>query len=241
MYCVLKFIPYCAKFSVHKRKLNKFKRRNVVVPTLYHTVMADLIDYKKYMWYNRPYRYVLVVIDAFSRFAWTRALKTKTAIESAQALDSILDEMSFKPRFFASDQGNEFTIMNAALHKVLVEKYRLKVYTLKGKTKSSIVERWNRTFKTRMQRYFSENKTFKWTKVLQKFTLNINNSINRSINMAPAEVNFTNADSVRKILFPLMQNPKPCRFKAGDVVRVVLDKSLFQKGYEQSKYSSTAF
>ena len=197
--------------------------------------MADLIDYKKYMWHNRPYRYVLVVIDAFSRFAWTRALKTKTAVESAEALDSILNEMQFKPRFFASDQGNEFTILNDALHKVLVEKYRMKVYTLKGKTKSSIVERWNRTFKTRMQRYFTENKTFKWTKVLQKFTQNINNSKNRSINMAPADVNLSNADSVRKILFPLMNNPKPCRYKTGDVVRVVVDKALFQKGYEQSE------
>ena len=203
--------------------------------------MADLIDYKKYMWYNRPFRYVLVVIDAFSRYAWTRALKTKTAVESAEALDSILDEMPHKPRFFASDQGNEFTILNESLHKVLIEKHKLKVYTLKGKTKSSIVERWNRTFKTRIQRYFSEKKTFKWTNVLQQFTRNINNSTNRSIQMNPSDVNFANADSVRKTLYPLMKNPKPCRFKPGDVVRIVIDKTLFQKGYEQSKFFLSEF
>ena len=197
--------------------------------------MADLIDYKKYLWHNRPYRYILVVIDAFSRYAWTRPLKTKTAVESAEALNSILDEMPHKPRFFASDQGNEFTILNEALHKILIEKFKLKVYTLKGRTKSSIVERWNRTFKTRIQRYFSENKTFKWISVLQQFTRNINNSINRSINAAPADVDLTNADSIRKLLYPLMKNPKPCRYKVGDVVRVVLDKTLFQKGYDQSK------
>ena len=197
--------------------------------------MADLIDYKKYLWHNRPYRYILVVIDAFSRYAWTRPLKTKTAIESAEALNSILEEMPHRPRFFASDQGNEFTILNESLHKVLIDKFKLKVYTLKGRTKSSIVERWNRTFKTRVQRYFSENKTFKWVNILQQFTRNINNSINRSINMAPAEVDLSNADSIRKQLYPLMKNPKPCRFKTGDVVRVVLEKTLFQKGYDQSK------
>ena len=125
--------------------------------------------------------------------------------------------------------------MNEALHKILIEKFKLKVYTLKGRTKSSIVERWNRTFKTRIQRYFSENKTFKWISVLQQFTRNINNSINRSINAAPADVDLTNADSIRKLLYPLMKNPKPCRYKVGDVVRVVLDKTLFQKGYDQSK------
>ena len=197
--------------------------------------MADLIDYKKYMWYNRPYRYVLVVIDAFSRYAWTRPLKTKTALESAEALDSILSEMPFKPRFFASDQGNEFSILNDDLNKILVRKHRLKVYTLKGRTKSSIVERWNRTFKTRIQRYFSEKKSFKWINVLQKFTKNINNSVNRSIGMAPADVDFSNIDSIRKKLYPLLRNPKPCRYKSGDVVRVVIDKAMFQKGYEQSK------
>ena len=197
--------------------------------------MADLIDYKKYLWHNRPYRYILVVIDAFSRYAWTRALKTKTASESAKALESILDEMPHKPRFFASDQGNEFTILNDSLRNVLLEKYKLKVYTLKGRTKSSIVERWNRTFKTRIQRYFSENKTSKWTNVLQQFTRNINNSINRSIDIAPADVDLNNADSIRKKLYPLMRNPKPCRYRLGDVVRVVIDKALFQKGYDQSK------
>ena len=220
---------------MHKRKINNFERRNVVVPTVFHTVMADLIDYKKYLWHNRPYRYILVVIDAFSRYAWTRALKTKTAVESADALNSILDEMPHKPRFFASDQGNEFTILNDSLRKILIEKYKLKVYTLRGRTKSSIVERWNRTFKTRIQRYFSENKTSKWTNVLDQFTRNINNSINRTINMAPADVDLHNADSVRKKLYPLMKNPKPCRYRTGDVVRVVIDKTLFQKGYDQSK------
>ena len=197
--------------------------------------MSDLIDYKRVMWYNRPYRYILVVIDAFSRYAWTRPLKSKTAEESAAALDSIFDEMDYKPRFFASDQGNEFTIQNKSLYDVLIKKNKLVVYTLSGKTKSSIVERWNRTFKTRMQRYFTHNKTKNWVKSLQQFTKNINNSYNRSLGFAPADVNFTNMDKIRKKLYPHLRNPKPCKFKVGDVVRIALDKSIFQKGYEQSK------
>ena len=215
--------------------MKKFKRRNVVVPTVYHTVMADLIDYKKYQWHNRPYRYILVVIDCFSRYAWTRPLKTKTAEESASALDSILSEMPYRPRFFASDQGNEFSIANEFLRKILVDKYKMKVYTLRGATKSSIVERWNRTFKTRIERYFTLTKSKNWVKVLQNFTRNINNSINRSIEIAPADVDFSNANEIRKRLYPKMLNPKPCRFRPGDIVRIALDKNLFQKGYEKSK------
>ena len=197
--------------------------------------MADLIDYKRHQWHNRPFRYILVVIDCFSRFAWTRALKTKTAEESAAALDSILSEMPHKPRFFASDQGNEFSIANDFLRKILVDKFKLKVYTLRGRTKSSIVERWNRTFKTRMERYFTATKSTNWVKVLQNFTNNINNTINRTIEFAPADVDYSNVEEIRKRLYPKMKNPKPCRFKVNDIVRIALDKNLFQKGYEQSK------
>ena len=197
--------------------------------------MADLIDYKKHQWENRPYRYILVVIDCFSRYAWTRPLRTKTAEESANALNSILSKMPYRPRFFASDQGNEFSIANEFLRKVLVDKFKLKVYTLKGRTKSSIVERWNRTFKTRLERYFTASNSRNWVKVLQNFTNNINNTINRSTDYAPADIDFSNVEDVRKRLYPKMSNPKPCRFRIGDVVRIAIEKNLFQKGYEQSE------
>ena len=203
--------------------------------------MADLIDYKRHQWHNRPFRYILVVIDCFSRYAWTRPLKTKTSEESATALDSILSEMPHKPRFFASDQGNEFSVANDHLKKILIEKYKLKVYTLTGRTKSSIVERWNRTFKTRMERYFTATKQTNWVKVLQNFTKNINNTVNRTTDFAPADVDYSNVEKIRKKLYPKMMNPKPCRFKVNDIVRIVVDKNLFQKGYEHSKFIVDSF
>ena len=203
--------------------------------------MADLIDYKRHQWNNRPYRYILVVIDCFSRYAWTRALKTKTAEESSIALDSILSDMPFKPRFFASDQGNEFSVANDFLKRILVDKFKLKVYTLKGRTKSSIVERWNRTFKTRLERYFTSTNSTNWVKVLQAFTNNINNTVNRSIGYAPADVDYSNVDEIRKTLYPKMSNPKPCRFRPNDIVRILVNKNLFEKGYEKSKSFLTSY
>ena len=203
--------------------------------------MADLIDYRKFKWQNQHYQYILVVIDAFSRFACTRPLKFKSSQETAQALESIFSEMKFTPRFFASDQGNEFTTKNKYLHDVLVDHYKMNVYTLKGRTKSSIVERWNRTFKTRLQRYFTEMKTKRWTNVLQDFTKNINYSINRSTRFAPVDVSFSNVDQVRRNLYPHFVKYKPCKLKIGDVVRIAVDKSLFRKGYEQSEFGKLMF
>ena len=56
---------------------------------------------------NKKYSYVLTLVDGFSRKAFTKALKTKKASETAQALDEILSEMPSPYTFFASDSGSE--------------------------------------------------------------------------------------------------------------------------------------
>ena len=67
--------------------------------------MADLIDYRKYSRKNGGMKYILVIIDAFSRFAYTAPLKFKTAQESAEAMDKIFQKFKFPPVMFTSDKG----------------------------------------------------------------------------------------------------------------------------------------
>jgi len=107
----------------------------VVVPNVNHSVMADLIDYRKYSRQNQGFKYILVVIDAFSRFAYTAPLKFKTAEDSAKALDSIFSNFLHPPTMFSSDKGNEFTTKNPFIRKILVEKYQMQVFTMSGRTK----------------------------------------------------------------------------------------------------------
>ena len=65
------------------------------------------IDYRKYSRFNEGFKYILVVIDAFSRFAYTAPLKFKTAEESAGAIDKIFENFQDVPILFSSDKGNE--------------------------------------------------------------------------------------------------------------------------------------
>ena len=44
----------------------------------------------------------------------------------------------------------KFTVKNPYIKKVLVDKYGMHVYTMSGRTKGSIVERFNRTLKERI-------------------------------------------------------------------------------------------
>ena len=141
-------------YSVHRPKRKKFKRRLTYVPGPFHTLQSDLVDYKAYSRANSGYKYILVVVDCFSRFCWTRPLKYKRALDTSIALDSIFETLPYYVPFFASDRGNEFLVRNQDLRKILIEKHKFHVFTLNNQPKASICERLNRTLKERIQRYF---------------------------------------------------------------------------------------
>jgi hypothetical protein len=159
-------------------------------------------------------------------------MKTATAEESAKNLESIINSMEHKPSQFASDQGNEFNIRNPHIYELLVERYGMVIYTLKAPLKASMVERFIRTLKGRIERYFTENDTERWVDVLQEISSALNNSINRSIGIAPIDVTFENQKEVFKVLYGSQTPPSDCTFKVGDLVRLPLPKNIFTKGYK---------
>ena len=93
-------------------------------------------------------------------------MKTTTATETAENLDSIISSMPFKPSSFSSDRGSEFKESHPAIYSVLVEKYGMVIYKLSAPKKASMAERFIRTLKTRLERYF----TGKYVNDLLKFT-----------------------------------------------------------------------
>ena len=159
-------------------------------------------------------------------------MKTATAEETSKNLESIINSMEHKPSQFASDQGNEFNLRNPYVYELLVERYGMLVYTLKAPLKASMVERFIRTLKGRIERYFTENNTERWVDVLQDISAALNDSINRSIGMAPNEVNFKTQKTVFNTLYGSQTPPSDCKFKVGDLVRIPLPKNIFTKGYK---------
>ena len=183
---------------------------------------------------NNNYRFILIIIDCFTRKVFARPLKTKKAIESAKAIDEILSSFPWPVAFFMSDQGGEFDLRNSHIQNVLVKKHRIKAYTLSGKTKASIAERAIRTLKTRLARYFTESGTTRWLNILDTFVNNYNNSVNTSIGMAPNDVTLENAEQVRNRLYGKANVKPECKLKLNDLVRIPLEKNIFAKGYERS-------
>ncbi|KAL3082493.1 hypothetical protein niasHT_038325 [Heterodera trifolii] len=85
---------------------------------------------------------------------------------------------------------------------------------------AGMAERANRSIKERLYRYFTERGTYKWIEVVQDIVKGINYSINSSIGMRPADVNFGNAEELRQKLYNEAKKiPKMSpKFKVGDRV-----------------------
>ena len=114
--------------ELHKPIRRKFKRRRVLV---------DLVDMQAFSKFNRSVKYLLAVIDVFSKYGWLIPLKDKTGKSVASALKTIFEGR--KPEKMWVDKGKEFYNKDV---KDLIE-----LYSTENEEKSSVVERWIRTMK----------------------------------------------------------------------------------------------
>jgi hypothetical protein len=103
--------------------------------------------------------------------------------------------------------------------------------TYNDKTKASIVERFNRTLKTKMWKYFTHRETLTYVDVLPDMVESHNHTIHIPIGIPPAEVTWANQTTVSKRLYGRKGPNKSCKFSPGDRVRLSKTKRTFKKGY----------
>ncbi|CAG5091477.1 Oidioi.mRNA.OKI2018_I69.PAR.g13067.t1.cds [Oikopleura dioica] len=218
--------------STHRRIVKKrFPRRRIIVDTKFKIFMGDLIVYKGYKFSNRHNVYILLIIDCFSRFVWTRPLKTKGKIDVANALNDIFQDLPEWPNSLITDEGLEFYNSNV---KKILDRYGLHHYSIKTKMKASIAERAIQTIKKRLQLYMKTNKTKNWIDALPQIIKGYNSTPHRSIGMAPSQVTQENRARVFANLYPDIDLKVKPRLKIGNVVRKKIKKDIFEKGYTEN-------
>ena len=124
---------------------------------------------------NKRIKYLLTVIDIFSKFLGNIPFNRKTGQEVANAFSRILKERRPSKRWV--DKGREF--YNKDVQK-LVE-----LYSTENEEKSCVVEKFNRTIKDNIFQYFTANSTRKYIDVLDKLVDQYNNSVHSTIKMSP--------------------------------------------------------
>lgn len=227
-------------YNSHKLVKRRFPRRPYNIYNIDDVWETDICDMKKLKNYNDGYAYILVCIDTLSKYVFTEPLRDKSAQSVADAIQRILGRSGIRrPLVLQSDKGGEF--MGAKTQKVLRQENILFRET-KNDVKASVIERFLRTLKERIWRYFTHKRSHRYIDVLDKIVYSYNNAQHSAIKMTPASVNFYNAREARGNLLKryATKREKRCKYKIGDLVRISEEKKVFDKSYE-GKWTTEIF
>lgn len=217
--------------ELHKPARKRFRRRRFIQYGLDDTFATDLAQLDQYFRENRGYKYILVVIDCFSKYLWTKPIKTKSAQDVTKAMESILKTSGRIPKKIVSDNGKEY--YNAQFQRVM-KKYSIHHYSTFSSLKASIAERVIRTLKEKLFRLFTLNGNHKWIDLLKDITNSYNNTKHSTIKMKPVNVSKKNEKSLLNMVYGNIKIAEKAQFKVGDIVRISKYKHLFEKGYTPS-------
>ena len=188
----------------------------------------DILDLKDYgPKNNRGYRYVLVVIDNFSKFGWTIPLKNKNAQTVKDSFENILINSKRSPNLIESDRGKEF---HNNIFQDFLNKNDIKFYSRNSLYGAVFAERFNRTIRDLLKKPVFEKGDGNWIDVLQTITKQYNNKTHSSTKLTPTQASLKkNEGYVYKNLLDKRKKVKP-KYEIGDLVRTADLKKTFSKG-----------
>ena len=184
---------------------------------------ADLADMQLLRKYNKGIRFLLCVIDIFSKYAWVVPLKNKKGVSIVTAFQSILKQSNRKPNKICVDKGSEF--YNASFKKCLQDN-DIVMYSKNNEGKTVVAEMFIRTLKSKIYKYITSISKNVYINKLNDIVDEYNNTYHTTIKMKPIDVKdntYINTDKET--------NDKNPKFKVGDRVRISKYKNILAKGY----------
>ena len=187
----------------------------------------DILDLKDYgPDNNRGYRYVLVIIDIFSKYGWTVLLKNKNAQTIKDSSENILISSKRSPNLIESDRGKEFY---NNIFQDFLNKNNIKLYSRNRLYGAVFAERFNRTIRDLLKKPVFEQGDGKWIDVLQAITKQYNNRVHSSTKLTPIQASLKkNEGYVYKNLLDKRKKIKP-KYEIGDLLRTADIKKTFSK------------
>jgi len=178
--------------EMHHKIIRNFPRRSVIVHHVDDIWSADLVEMPpdrverdvsgNGVTSSATYKYILTVIDLFSRYAWGVALKNKQSQTVIDAFKSIRDSSHRSPAKLWCDMGSEF--INKQF-KTFLSSIDCELYHTFNEGKAVVIERFNRTLKEKMWLRFTVEANKKWFHMLSDLLAEYNNSFHRSIKATP--------------------------------------------------------
>jgi len=235
---VKKFLEGHETFTLHKQVRRNFPRRRVIVGGPLEQFQADLVDMSMFERENDGYRWILMVIDVFTKKGYALAVKRKDSKNIIEAFEKLLRQTA-SPRKLQTDKGMEFR--GKAVQDFLKSRGITWFASEDDYIKAGVVERLNRTIKGKMWKYFHFKRSNRWLEVLPQLMQSYNNTVHSSIKMTPNEAkNDKRVSEVRENLYGphsrLRVGEAGCSedygFGLGDRVKLSKHALIFDKGYK---------
>jgi len=236
------FISHRLETELLKRKLKSKKFGHITSPSFQYNSQLDIFDLSKYSRSNRGYKYLLVIIDVFSRKVWIIPMKTKNEIDVNDSLKEIFKH--YKPTIITSDTDPSFSAKktqklfedNNIIHDVVIARDDHRAL--------GIIDRFALTIKSILSKLFIIIDKTNWIDTIDEIIDNYNNTPHSSIenltpNQATNEINRETISLLNQIKSGNTSFLKKSIFKPGDLVRMRITKT-FRKGTEP-RYTDDLF
>ena len=172
--------------ELHKPIIRKFEKRKAHAASKDNIWGADLADMQLLNKYNKGIRFLLCVIDIFSKYAWVIPLKDKKGISIVKAFQSILKQSnSKKPNKIWVGKGSE--LYNAYFKKWLRDN-DIVMYSTHNEGKSVVAERFIRTLKSQIYKYMTSISKNVYINKSNDIVNEYNNTYHTAIEMKPIDV-----------------------------------------------------
>jgi transposase InsO family protein len=227
-------------YNTHKKTKTEFQK--YIPQVLNAHFQVDLVDFTNLSSFNKNFSWALFAIDIFSRFIYAEPLKSKSKNDVVIGMKKILERIPSKlPKIqiIQHDNGDEF---NNPSFRNLLSSYEIYDYNNPpySPNMDGFIERFNGTFKNMLFKYFLKEKTLNWIDVLDDFIENYNTSQNRELpdNLSPQQIYEAgvNLKNIQDFFFQKSENERILndeKFKIDDKVRIIIPKTIFDKGYKQ--------
>ena len=235
-YRIRKWLQREEAYGLQREARKTLKRSRIVVAGIDDQWSADLMDMVKFTKSNQGVRYILVVIDVFSKYLWLRPLKDKKGSSVVEAFESIFQE-GRTPERIRTDKGQEF---RARVVQSLFKSENIRHMFAESDVKASISERVIKTVKSKIYRYFTHTQSYEYVNELQHFAEGYNKTVHRTIDMKPIDVRRDNEEEARVATYLSRKKPERSinklrfKFKVGDYVRISHTRNIFTRAYDES-------
>lgn len=242
-----------------RKNKNKTAFRKIISTYPCQFFFADLIDWSIKEWgkkqsferANNEYKYILVVVDAYSRYCWMENIKSKTANSIIVAFEKIFDQNVYNiagsidaitlpdkvqniPQFLVTDEGKEFVNSTFKAH---LDYNNIKHIVLKGQSKAMLAERVIQDYKMFLRGKWNEIKWIEWT---QPFCDFYNNKYHSVIKETPYNV-FVNGKLPAYTKNKLDKKDKEKQFELADEVRIKIFKDALDKKSLKNNWSTKIY